>query len=112
MDERRRFDRHEHVFPAEIKDLGTGRLVGLVADISSGGMMLRAEAPLDRQQKLQLRVELPPASGEQEPVPFEARVRWCEPDLEPATHVIGLEFGGKTPPGGTIAELLLKALKS
>jgi hypothetical protein len=110
MDERRRQERFTHLYPSEVRDRQTDQVVGLVADASSGGLLLRAQTALTPGETLQLMVELPPG---QEPraLPAEARVRWCEPDLAPATFVIGLAFTGSTRPDGPAAMELMRALK-
>lgn len=110
MDERRREDRHPPVLQAEIRDRQSGEVLGLLADISTGGMMLRAEQPLRPRQKLNLAVELPgtPSPG----VTVDVTVRWSEPDLDPSIHLIGLSFTGKTPPDNPQVLAMVKALKS
>jgi hypothetical protein len=111
MDERRRHERFASVFPSEVRERQGGRIVGLVADISSGGLMLRTQAPRSTGQDLQLIVELPPDRQPRE-VPIEARVSWCESDIAPGTFVVGLAFCGTTAPDGPVAMDLLHALKS
>jgi hypothetical protein len=112
MDERRRDQRHDRVFPAEVRRRGGDRsTIGLVADVSSGGLLLRADAPQTPGETLELTVVLPPQAGIAREVPIEARVRWCEPDIAPGTHVIGLAFIGATPPDGPAAMNLLRQLK-
>jgi hypothetical protein len=112
MDERRRQERHSKVFPAEVRDGARGRIVGLVADVSTGGMLVRAETPQPAGERLRLIVELPTRDGQREQVAIEAQVRWCEPDLDPGTHVIGLAFAGKTPADGPIARSLVQNLRA
>jgi len=112
MDERRRQERHSQVYPAEVRDGARGRIVGLVADISTGGMLVRTEAPLPLGERLRLVVELPQRGQQREQAAVEAQVRWCEPDLDPGTHVMGLAFTGKTPPDGPAATALMQALRS
>jgi hypothetical protein len=112
MDERRRHQRHDQVFQAEAcLRQGERTTVGLVADVSSGGLLLRADAPQTPGDSLDLLVLLPPQGGEAREVPIEARVRWCEPDIAPGTYVIGLAFIGATPPDGAVAMNLLRRLK-
>ncbi len=111
MDERRRHERIDSVFRAEVRERESGRTVGLVADISSGGMLLRVEAPLPLGQDLELVVVLPPQGSIAREVPVDARVRWCEPDIAPGTHVAGLAFRGRTPPDGPAAMGLIRRLK-
>ncbi len=110
MDERRRQERFTNLFPSEVRDRLTGKVVGLVADVSSGGLLLRAQMACKPGDTLQVAVELPPGMQPRE-VPAEARVRWCEPDIAPGTFVVGLAFCGSTPPDGPLAMELMRALK-
>jgi Tfp pilus assembly protein PilZ len=111
MDERRRFERMTQVFPAEVYSRQSGKIVGLVADVSSGGLLLRTETPQSPGEDLELTLELP--AGKQVTREFElvARVRWCEPDIAPGTYVLGLAFTGRTAPDGPVAMDLVRALK-
>jgi hypothetical protein len=112
MDDRRRHDRHDRVFQAEVCERqGQRATVGLIADVSSGGLLLRADSPRNPGETLELTVLLPPEGGIAREIPFEARVHWCEPDIAPGTHVIGLSFIGATPPDGPVAMNLLRLLK-
>jgi len=112
MKERREFERRESLLPAEVTDAGTGEVVGLLADISNGGMMLRTEAPLARGTRLRLRVELPDTGGRSGALAVETTVRWCEPDLDPSSHLAGLEFLGATPPGSAVVEEIRRRLRA
>jgi hypothetical protein len=111
MDERRRHERYTGIFPAEVRRRETDEVVGLVADASSGGLLLRAEVPQVAGETLDLVVVLPAAGHAEREVPIQARVRWCEPDIAPGTHVIGLAYTGATPPDGPFAMNLLRDLK-
>jgi len=107
MRERRVFERRETTYHAEVCEAATGQVVGLLADISSGGMMLRTEQPLERGATMLLKMEI---TGLDEVLAVEAAVRWSEPDLDPASHVVGLEFCGPTPPGSTVVEEIRRRL--
>jgi c-di-GMP-binding flagellar brake protein YcgR len=110
MDDRRRYERRPLAAPIEVLDAESGQLVGLLADISSGGMMLRTDRPLPPGQKLLLTMAVA-SDGDGPPTVIEATVRWCEPDLDPATHVAGLRFEGHTPPAGVLVEDLRRRLQ-
>ena len=110
MDERRRFERRETMIPAEVCDEASREVIGLLADISSGGMMLRTDAPLACGRHMRLRVELPDDSAGPRELVVEASVRWCEPDLDPPAHVAGLEFQGATPPRTAMIEEIRRRL--
>lgn len=110
MDDRRRHERREAVAPIEILDANTGEVVGLLADISSGGMMLRSERALSPGRTMRLALVLPSGEYAESQIMFEASIRWCEPDLQPGAQVIGLQFSGHTPPAGLVVEELRRQL--
>ena len=112
MDDRRRHERFSDVFRAELRDRATGLAAGLVADISSGGLLARAEAPRAPGEELDLVVVLPVQDRVAREVPIQVVVRWCEPDLAPGAYVLGLAFRGATPPDGPTAVSLIRLLKS
>jgi c-di-GMP-binding flagellar brake protein YcgR len=111
MDERRRQMRYPTVFQSELIDLASGEVIGNLADISSGGMMIRCEPRLAAGQRLRLKVELPARQADGVEARVETEVRWCQPDLEPNSHVVGLAFTGATPPGGALVQELVRVLK-
>ncbi len=112
MDERRHQERHTGIFPAEVHEAASGAPIGLVADISSGGLLLRAERILPVGDRLQVVVELPRGATDAPRHTLEVQVRWSEADLAPGTHVVGLAFTGRTPPDGPAATSLLQALRA
>jgi hypothetical protein len=106
MDDRRTTERVRAGFQAEVSRADTGALVGHLADISAGGLMLRAEQPLPDGEILPLRIELPRGSGTEPYVELTARVCWSQPDLDPAVHAVGLEFVAEPEPDrATMARL-------
>jgi c-di-GMP-binding flagellar brake protein YcgR len=111
MDERRRQVRYPTVFQAEVTDVGAGRVIGHLADISAGGLMIRCGTALEKGRELKLKIELPARQADGVEARVEVRVRWCEPDLEPQTHVAGLGFIGTTPPGSALVQELVRVLK-
>jgi Tfp pilus assembly protein PilZ len=111
MDERRGHERFNEVFRAEIRERDTNLPVGLIADISSGGMLLRTDAARAPGEDLDLVVVVPGHGHAEREVPVQARVRWCEPDMAPGAYVIGMTFRGATQPDGPVAMSLIRLLK-
>jgi hypothetical protein len=111
MDERRRQIRYPTVFQSELTDIASGEVIGNLADISSGGMMIRSGRALKPGQDLKLQVELPARQADGAEARVEVLVRWCEPDLEPNSHMAGLAFTGATPPDGALVKELVRVLK-
>ena len=98
MDQDREYERLPAAYHAEVRRLDTGAIVGHLADISLGGAMLIAEAPLDRRAR---RSRWPSscrgAARIGENVAVDAVVRWCEADLAPGLYSVGLAFRGEGP---------------
>jgi len=110
MSQERRFERQHASFHAEVRRRDTGAIIGHLADISAGGIMLTAEAPLATGQRLALAVELPRQAGQGDTVPVDARVRWCEADLTPGLFSVGLEFEGDDQGAAHTRQLLQRLL--
>jgi hypothetical protein len=94
MSSDRRYERLPAAYHAEVRRLDTGAIVGHLADISLGGAMLIAETPLEVGTRLSLAIELPRNLQAGGNVAVDAVVCWCEADLVPGLHSVGLAFRG------------------
>ncbi len=95
MSQDRKFERQPAAYHAEVRRQDTGAIVGHLADISLGGAMLTAEAPLEVGGRLALTIELPRGVRVGDSVTVDAVVCWCEADLTPGLYSIGLAFRGE-----------------
>jgi len=112
MDERRRAERKLTSFFAEISNLDTGKAIGHLADISSGGLMILGDSQLSVGEQLKLRIELPRSVGPLNFADVTVEVRWSQPDLDPGSFVSGLEFRRHQAPSADIIERLRRVLGS
>ncbi len=88
----REHDRHDPCLLMGVRDGRTGERLGVVADISRGGIKLSGELPLEGGTVRPLVVEVASAFPELGELRLEAGVRW-QRAVEPAgTWVHGLEF--------------------
>jgi Tfp pilus assembly protein PilZ len=110
MSEDRKHERATVAYHAEVRRRDSGEIIGHLADVSEGGMMLTAEKPLQVGVRLALAVELPRQAGAGDSLPVTARVRWCEPDLAPGVYTVGLEYTGKRPTVARVGEQLVRLL--
>ena len=68
------------------------RVLGHLMDLSSEGLMLLSEKPIEVNEEYRLRMRLPrDVSGGREIV-FEARSRWCKQDKSPEFYVVGFQI--------------------
>jgi len=110
MSNDRQFDRQSAAYHAEVRRLDTGAIVGHLGDISIGGAMIAAEAPLVVGARLALAIELPRTARVGETVVVEAVVRWCEADLEPGLYNVGLAFADQGPAAAEAHQILQRLL--
>jgi hypothetical protein len=110
MSDHRRHERKSAAFHAEIRRRDSGEILGNLADISDGGLMLTTEQPLTVDAIIELEIELPRDSVEGTSVVVPARVRWCEPDLAPGVYAAGLEFIGDGLPSRGVYQQLRRRL--
>ena len=91
-DDRRRQDRKLLTFFSRIVDRKTGRLVGYLADLTTGGALLIGERPVETNTMLHLRMDLPEDFDSGEHLEFNAIAMWCSPDDDPDFYKIGLRL--------------------
>ncbi|MFC1878874.1 PilZ domain-containing protein [Chloroflexota bacterium] len=91
-DERRKQDRQLLTFFSRVVDRKTGRLVGYLADLTTGGALLIGEKPVGTDSTLHLRMDLPENFEAGEQLEFNATAMWCSPDDDPDFYKIGLRL--------------------
>jgi hypothetical protein len=90
--ERRGENRKLLTYFSRVFDRNNGRLLGYLADITTGGFMLIGNVPLKTNSVFQLRIDLPDIYGENEQLDFNAKAVWTRPDEDPELFRIGLKL--------------------
>lgn len=94
-EELRRAERHALPPAIHVSDAMTGELVGRLVNISAGGSLLMARAPLLEDTLYQLRFALPVESGSgHESLELGAQVMWSEAGSTAGQYWSGLRFIG------------------
>ena len=91
-DDRRKQDRKLLTFFSRVVDRKTGRLVGYLADLTTGGALLIGEKPVSANSQLHLRMDLPEDFEAGDHLEFNALTMWCSPDDDPEFYKIGLRL--------------------
>ena len=91
MDDRRRNNRID-AFDAGLKVVNSidGEPIGIIGNLSPGGMMLISRRELFVEGVLQLRIELP-KSFASDPIPVGVKILWCTPANSPDEFWVGLK---------------------
>lgn len=93
MDERRKLPRKYLIIYSRVFEQTLGKLLGYLSDLSEEGAMIIAEEPLEVNENLSLRFDLPdPKIFHTHSLNISARVAHCNIDISPAFYDIGLEF--------------------
>ncbi|MBN1148065.1 MAG: PilZ domain-containing protein [Anaerolineales bacterium] len=107
MDNRRRQDRKYLSFFSRVIDRYNGRLLGYLADLTTGGAMLVGNIPLKTGEVFHLRVDLPEDFTTRDQLDLEAKAVWSKPDIDPEFYRTGLQLVDIQPEDLLILERLL-----
>jgi hypothetical protein len=89
MDEHRRVKRWRLIYHLRVFDRHSDAMLGHIADVSTEGMMLVGEIPIEVKKDFDLWMEIPLEGGERARVLLRARSLWTKPDSNPAFYKTG-----------------------
>ena len=92
--EQRTVPRRHLVFYLRVFDGMSTRVLGHLADISSRGIMLVCETPVQENEDFRLRMRLPREIAGRSEIVLNATCRWCRPDTNPEFHIAGFQVAG------------------
>jgi hypothetical protein len=92
MDERRTRKRVYMMFYSRIRDRHSGDLIGHLVDLTSSGMLVVSETPVEVGQVLFMQMELPEDVSEKQFLKFDAQTAWCRRDVDPSFYDIGFQL--------------------
>jgi hypothetical protein len=109
MNERRKEPRKPLMAYTQVFDLYGGSLLGLLGDLTTLGIMVIGDKPIDTGSLITLAIELPELPEiKASRIIFPARVAWCEQDISPTYFNIGFEFLEVKPEQASIIETIIK----
>jgi hypothetical protein len=91
MDDRRNAERKYLNFFSQVTDRRTGRLLGYLIDLTTGGALLVGDHKLETGSLLHLQISLPEGYPK-ETIRVDANVAWTQPDREPEYYKSGLKM--------------------
>jgi hypothetical protein len=92
MDERRRTPRKYLNYFSRVTEQRTGRMLGYLVDLHTGGALLVGNIPLDTNVEYELRIDLPEGFSTTNEMSIKARAVWVRPDDDPEFYRIGLQL--------------------
>lgn len=108
--ERRRLQRKYLIVYSRVFERNLGKLLGYLGDLSPIGAMIISEQPLEENQLIELRFDLPDTNlFEVDRLDMTARVAHCQPDISPSFYNIGFEFLDVTTEKTKVIERMMEA---
>ncbi|MGE0082909.1 MAG: PilZ domain-containing protein [Desulfococcaceae bacterium] len=92
MPNQRKAKRRHIIYYLRVLDRNTGQLIGQLVDITTEGIKLISENPVDPETFLQLRMLLPDEINRKSEISFDVESMWCKRDINPNFFSIGFEF--------------------
>ena len=88
----RKLERRQLVVYLRVGDRDSGRELGYLADITTEGLMLVSNDPVEIGRVYRLEVEPAEAGSGVPPIHLDGRSLWTRPDVNPALHLTGFEL--------------------
>jgi PilZ domain len=93
MGERRRTKRRSISYYIQVMDSSTNKILGNLADVSKGGIMVDGRQALQVNEEIRIRMDTTPEVANVLHIDFIARVKWCQVDASaPGIYDIGMEL--------------------
>ncbi len=92
MRNQRKLKRRHIIYYLRVLDRNSGQLIGQLIDITTEGVKLISENPIDPQTFLQLRMLLPEEINRKSEICFDVESLWCKRDINPNFFSIGFVF--------------------
>lgn len=90
--EQRAVERKYLVFYLRVFDGLTRKVIGYLLDISSRGLMLVSDVPVEINQEYQLRMKLPSPVKDRQDIVVDATCMWCKPEANPDFFIAGFRI--------------------
>ncbi len=92
VDERRTTLRRHLIYYLRVWDTKSDQVIGHVVDLTTEGMMLINEKPIEMNKKFQLEVRWNTPDGESIKIPMYVESRWEKKDVNPAFYNTGFKL--------------------
>jgi len=109
MNERRKLRRRHLIYYLRVFERGSGRLVGHLVDITTEGVMLLSEEPIETERVFYFRMTLPAEIRKSAHLTFNAKSIWCKQDDSPDFYATGFSFEEITSEDKLVIENLIQA---
>lgn len=107
MEDKRKLKRRHLIYYLRVFNKKTDQLIGHLVDITTEGIMLISEEPIDTTAIFQLNMTLPANIEGNKQIAFKARSLWCKKDINPDFYNTGFQLINISVKGIQIIERLI-----
>ena len=104
--DQRQIERHELSAYLQLYNSYSGHPMGFIGNISPLGLMMISSLPVMVEAVFDMQIRLPPQTGRNQTLDFQARSHWCCPDLTPGHFDTGFSIVSNHQAFAEIARLL------
>lgn len=90
--ERRKVERRHLIYYLRVFDRSTNEIIGHLVDITTEGLMLISEEPIEVGKEYYFRMVLPTEIDSSTQISFNGYSIWCKKDVNPDFYASGFEF--------------------
>ena len=108
MPDKRKTQRRFLLYYMRVYNGTTRNQIGNLVDITPKGIMIVCEKRIPEGQTIPLRLELSNEVSEKPFMEFNARTKWCKPDVSPSMFNVGFEILDLTPDDVKIVQRINK----
>ncbi|MFC1592012.1 PilZ domain-containing protein [Thermodesulfobacteriota bacterium] len=90
--EKRKLKRRHLIYYLTVQDTETNQVLGFLVDITTRGVMLMSDNPIEPGTDLSLKILLQTEMSSREYLYFDARAVWCEKSINENSYDTGLEL--------------------
>ena len=106
---KRQLKRIHLIYYLRIFDNNSGKNIGHLVDITTQGIMMISEKPIQAGQDFSMRMQLPAVITGREEIEFPAHCLWCKKDINPDFYVSGFKINTITPQEAKTITALINA---
>ncbi len=91
-EERRRLKRRHLIYYLKVTHQADNHLIGYLVDITTEGLMLISNDPIEPQTEFPFRMALPEEVLSKNEIEIQARCMWCKKDVNPDFYASGFQI--------------------
>jgi len=92
MDDKRKMVRREIMFYSRVFDRKTGKQLGYLGNLTTDGLMIISEEPVEAETQFDLRIEVPEDIYPKNDIALCGKSLWCDADIDPKFFNIGFQI--------------------